>query len=57
MAKSAGYLSKGIDYINANELIKYSEFIDNDLELNEDGNLSFSKVIKSCGMIIKKNIT
>jgi ribonuclease R len=47
--KSAGYISKGIDYVNANEIIKYSEFIDNDIELNEDGNLSFSQVIKLCG--------
>ena len=38
--KSAGYISKGTDYVNANEIIKYSEFIDNDIELNEDGNLS-----------------
>ena len=54
--KSAGYLSKDIDYINANELIKYSEFIDNDIELNEDGNLSFSKVINLCGDDNKKRI-
>ncbi|MCR8540279.1 MAG: S1 RNA-binding domain-containing protein [Prochlorococcus marinus CUG1439] len=47
--KSAGYLSKGLDYINTNEIIKYSEFVDKDIELNEDGNLSFSQVIKSCG--------
>ena len=38
--KSAGYISNGIDYVNANEIIKYSEFIDNDVELNEDGNLT-----------------
>ena len=42
--KSAGYISNGIDYVNANEIIKYSEFIDNDVELNEDGNLTFSPV-------------
>ncbi len=54
--KSAGYISKGIDYVNANEIIKYSEFIDNDLELNEDGNLTFSQVIKLCGDDNKKRI-
>jgi len=54
--KSAGYFSKGIDYINANELIKYSEFVDNEVELNEDGNLSFSQVIKLCGDDNKKRI-
>ncbi len=54
--KSAGYLSKSLDYINANEIIKYSEFLDNDIELNEDGNLSFSQVIKLCGDDNKKRI-
>ncbi len=54
--KSAGYILKGIDYVNANEIIKYSEFIDSDLELNEDGNLSFSQVIKLCGDDNKKRI-
>ena len=46
--KSTGYSSNGLDYINANEIIKYSEFVDNDIELNEDGNLSFSQIIKLC---------
>ncbi len=54
--KSAGYISNGIDNVNANEIIKYSEFFDNDIELNEDGNLSFSQVIKLCGDDNKKRI-
>jgi len=54
--KSAGYLSKGLEYINANEIIKYTEFVDNDIELNEDGNLSFSQVNKLCGDDNKKRI-
>ena len=54
--KSAGYISKGLDYINANEIIKYSEFLDNDLELDEDGNLPFSQVINLCGDDNKKRI-
>jgi len=54
--KSAGYISREIDYINANEIIKYSEFIDNDIELNEDGNLTFSQAIKLCGDDNKKRI-
>ena len=54
--KSAGYFSKELDYINANEIIKYSEFIGNELELNEDGNLSFSQVIKLCEDDDKKRI-
>ncbi len=53
--KSAGYISKGLDYINANEIIKYSEFID-EIELNEDGNLTFNQIIKLCGDDNKKRI-
>ncbi len=53
---SAGYLLKGLDYINANEIIKYSEFIGNDIQLNEDGNLSFSQIIKLCDDDNKKRI-
>ena len=29
-------------------MIKYSEFLGNDLELNEDGNLTLSQIIKFC---------
>ena len=54
--KSAGYSSKTLDYINTNEIIKYSEFVDNDIELNEDGNLSFSQIIKLCSDDDKKRI-
>ncbi|MDC2988467.1 RNB domain-containing ribonuclease, partial [bacterium] len=54
--KSVGYLSKGVDYINANEIIKFSEFINNDIELNEDGNLLFSQLIKLCVDDNKKRI-
>ena len=54
--KSAGYILKGLDYINANEIIKYSEFVDNDIELNEEGNLSFSQLLKLCVDDNKKRI-
>jgi ribonuclease R len=54
--KSIGYSLKGLDYINVNELIKYSEFIGNNIELNEDGNLTFSQIIKSCDDNSKKRI-
>ena len=53
---SAGYISKGLDSINANEIIKYSEFVGNNIELNEDGNLSFSQIIKLCDDDNKKRI-
>ena len=54
--KSAGYFLKGLDYINANEIIKYSEFVDNEIELNEEGNLSFSDLINLCDNDDKKRI-
>ena len=54
--KSAGYFSNGLDYINANEIIKYTEFVDNDFELNEDGNISFNQIIKLCSDDNKKRI-
>ncbi len=54
--KSAGYIMKGLDYINANEMIKYSEFVPNDMELNEDGNLTFNQIIKLCDDDNKKRI-
>ncbi len=54
--KSVGYNLNGLDYINANEIIKYSEFIENDIELNEDGNLTFSQIIKLCNDDNKKRI-
>ncbi len=44
--KSAGYTFGCLDYINVNEIVKYSELIDNNIELNEDGNLTFSQIIK-----------
>ena len=53
---SAGYISKGLDYINANEIIKYSEFVGDNIELNEEGNFSFSQLIRLCGDDNKKRI-
>ncbi len=53
---SAGYISKGLDYINVNEIIKYSEFIGNNLELNEDGNVTFGQLINICEDNNKKRI-
>ncbi len=54
--RSAGYFLNGLDHINANEIIKNSEFFDKDIELNEDGNLTFDQLIKLCGDDSKKRI-
>ncbi|MBO6975735.1 MAG: S1 RNA-binding domain-containing protein [Prochlorococcus marinus CUG1435] len=54
--KSAGYISRNLDYINANDIVKYSEFVGNEIELNEEGNLPFSQIIKLCDDDNKKRI-
>jgi len=54
--KSLGYISRSLDYINANEIIKYSELIENNIELNEDGNLTINQIIKLCCDENKKRI-
>tara|TARA_B100001989_G_scaffold240266_1_gene205177 strand:- start:1401 stop:3623 length:2223 start_codon:yes stop_codon:yes gene_type:complete len=53
---SAGYISNKLDDTNFNEIIKYSELVENDIELNEDGNLKFSQLIKTCDDDNKKRI-
>ncbi len=54
--KSAGYISNGLDDMNVNEIVKYAAFVGNDIELNEDGNLTFSQIIKLCDDDNKKRI-
>ena len=46
--KSAAYISKEIDNINLSEIIKYSELVDNNLKLNDDGNLTFRQILDLC---------
>jgi len=54
--KSSGYVMQNFDYINFNEIIKYSELVENDLELDEDGNFKISQLIKLCDDDNKKRI-
>ena len=54
--KSASYISQNLDYINLSEIIKYTELIDSNIELNDEGNLSFQQIIESCIDDNKKKI-
>ena len=42
--KSASYTSQELDYINVSEIIKNSELLDSDIELNDKGTLTFREV-------------
>ena len=53
---NASYIYNELDYINVSEIIKNSELIDNDLELNEDGTLTFNQLVDLCSDENKKRI-
>ncbi len=53
---NASYVSQKLDYINVTEIIKNSELIDSNIELNEDGTLSFNKLVELCTDDNKKRI-
>ena len=46
--KSAAYISKEFDNANLSEIIKYSELVESNLELNDDGNLTFRQLLSLC---------
>ncbi len=54
--KNASYISKKLDYINVTEIIKNSELIDSNIELNENGTLTFKKLVELCTDDNKKRI-
>ena len=45
---NAAYTPQEFDYINTNELIKQSNLINNDIELDDEGTSSLKKVFSSC---------
>ncbi|MDC3167894.1 RNB domain-containing ribonuclease, partial [Prochlorococcus sp. AH-716-D22] len=53
---NASYISQKLDYINVAEIIKNSELIDSDIELNENGTLSFENIVELCSDDNKKRI-
>tara|TARA_Y100000994_G_scaffold45945_1_gene36102 strand:+ start:1074 stop:3293 length:2220 start_codon:yes stop_codon:yes gene_type:complete len=54
--KNAAYISHELDYINVNEIIKNSELIDSDIELNNNGTLTFNQLVDLCNDDNKKRI-
>jgi ribonuclease R len=53
---NASYISQELDYINVTEIIKNSELIDSNIELNDNGTLSFKKLVELCTDDNKKRI-
>ena len=53
---NASYISQKLDYINVTEIIKNSELIDSNIELNDNGTLSFKKLVELCTNDDKKRI-
>ena len=46
--KTASYISQDLEYINVGDLIKNSELINNDIELNDEGTLTVRQLIELC---------
>ncbi len=54
--KNASYISQELDYINVSEIIKNSELINSDIELNDNGTLTFHQLVQLCKEDNKKRI-
>ena len=54
--KNASYISQELDYINVSEIIKNSELINSDIELNDNGTLTFNQLVELCIDDNKKRI-
>ena len=50
------YYSDNLDYLNVNELIKHSQLIDNNFELDEKGNITLESLFNHCIDENKKRI-
>ncbi len=54
--KNISYYSDNLDYLNVNELIKHSQLIDNNFELDEEGNITLETLFNHCKDEDKKRI-
>ncbi len=54
--KNISYFSDNLDYLNVNELIKNSQLIDNNFELDEEGNITLETLFNHCKDEYKKRI-
>ena len=53
---TASYISQELDYINVSEIIRNTELIDSDIELNDNGTLTFNQLVELCSDVNKKRI-
>ena len=54
--KNIAFYSDNLDYVNVNELIKHSQLIDINIELNDEGNITLESLIQLCKDEHKKRI-
>ncbi len=54
--KNISYYSDNLDYLNVNELLKHSQLIDNNFELDEEGNIKLETLFNHCKDEHKKRI-
>ncbi len=54
--RNISYYSDNLDYLNVNELIKHSQLIDNNFELDEKGNITLESLFNHCIDENKKRI-
>ena len=43
--KNASYIKQNLDYLNISEIIKNADLLDNDIELNQNGSLTFGEIL------------
>ncbi len=54
--KNISFFSDNLDYLNVNELIRHSQLIDNNFELDEEGNITLESLFSHCKDESKKRI-
>ncbi len=54
--KNISYFSDNLDYLNVNELIKHTQLIENNFELDEEGNITLETLFNHCKDEYKKRI-
>jgi len=54
--KNISFFSDNLDYLNVNELIKHSQLINNDFELDDEGNITLESLFNHCKDEYKKRI-
>ena len=53
---NASYRFKNLNYINVNEIVKQTQLVNTNFELDEEGTLSLSKLLNYCDDVNKKRI-